>query len=364
MLPDVRLKQNAARPTTAHRCLRAPLLHRHAGGDSRFLTETIPAPYDFIATTDTEAKKAMIEQTVAGRKNIRNVIVRVREQDRGRDMATLFITCRDLFLDDRYSLVCRLHSKKSPHTASARGNLFKRHMFENLLNSEGYTTNVLDMFHDKPWVGIAVPPMVHISYGTMGHAWGQNRERADEIKKSLDLEVPFDPDTPIAAIGGMYWFRPPALRKLFAYPWKWTDYDAEPHPLDGDVGACAGAAHLLCGAGRRLHDRADHQFAPRRLELCDAGVQAAKTRSRAAKFRLQLSVPRARRVARRRVSDFATSRSPSASRSSSASLRWPSSQRAALGDQTAPARRRARRPSSFAPCVEHARPALEVTSRH
>src|SRR5262249_40897334 len=100
---------------------------------------------------------------------------------------------------------------------------------------EGYTTNVLDMFHDKPWVGIAVPPIVHISYGTMGHAWGQNREKADEIKKSLDLEVTFDPDTPVGAIGGMFWFRPRALRKLFAYPWKWTDYPSEPAPLDGTL---------------------------------------------------------------------------------------------------------------------------------
>ena len=198
-------------------------------------TDTIPAPYDFIATTDTEAKKVLIEQTVADRKNIRNIIVRVVEQNRGRDMSALFITCRDLFLDDRYSLVCRLHTKKSPQVEGARGDLFKRHMFENLLNSEGYTTNVLDIFHDKPWIGVAVPPIVQISYSHLGHIWYNNREKAEELKKLLCLRVPFDSDTPVGAFGTMFWFRPHALRKLFAYPWKWTDYNPEPHHVDGGL---------------------------------------------------------------------------------------------------------------------------------
>jgi lipopolysaccharide biosynthesis protein len=199
------------------------------------LTDTIPVPYDFIATTDTKAKKTIIENALAGRDNIRNVIVRVVEQNRGRDMSALFITCRDLFLDDRYSLVCRLHTKKSPQVEAARSNLFKRHMFENLLNSEGYTTNVLDMFHDKPWIGVAVPPLVQISYPTMGHAWFTNREKAEEIKKLLGLKVTFDPDTPVGAYGTMFWFRPRALRKLFAHQWKWTDYTAEPLHVDGGL---------------------------------------------------------------------------------------------------------------------------------
>ena len=69
----------------------------------------------------------------------------------------------------------------------------------------------------------------------MGHAWFANREKAEEIKKVLDLKVPFDPDTPVAAYGTMFWFRPRALRKLFAHPWKWSDYNAEPHHVDGGL---------------------------------------------------------------------------------------------------------------------------------
>jgi lipopolysaccharide biosynthesis protein len=235
VLPDVRLKQNAPVHDYGSLAVCVHVYYTDMLEEIFALTDTIPVPYDFIATTDTEAKKTIIENALAGRGNNREVIVRIVEQNRGRDMSALFVTCRDLFLNDRYSLVCRLHTKKSPQVEAARGNLFKRHLFENLLNSEGYTTNVLDMFHDKPWIGVAVPPLVQISYPAMGHAWFDNREKAEEIKKLLELKVPFDLDTPVAAYGTMFWFRPRALRKLFSYPWKWSDYNPEPNHVDGGL---------------------------------------------------------------------------------------------------------------------------------
>ena len=235
VLPDVRLKQTGA-PITQRVAVCVHVYYTEMLEEILALTDTIPCAYDFIATTETQEKKALIEQTVAGRKNIANVIVRVVEHNRGRDMSALFISCRDLFLDDRYDIVCRLHTKKSPQVAAAQGNLFKRQMFDNLLNSPGFTANVLDMFHDNPWIGVAIPPVVQIGYGTLGHAWYGNRSRAREVADMLALDVRFDSDTPIAPYGSMFWFRPKALRKLFAHAWQWTDFEAEPYPLDGSLG--------------------------------------------------------------------------------------------------------------------------------
>ena len=235
VLPEVRVKQDEPLPACGRVAVCVHVYYTEMLEEILALTATIPLPFDFIATTESEAKKAIIEQTVTGRGKIQNVIVRVVEQNRGRDMSALFVTCRDLFLDGPYDLVCRLHTKKSPQVAAGRGNLFKRHMFENLLHSEGYTTNVLDMFQENPWIGVAVPPVVQISYWTLGHAWYNNKPRAEEVARLLDLKVRFDPDTPIAAYGTMFWFRPKALRKLFAHPWKWTDYNAEPHHVDGGL---------------------------------------------------------------------------------------------------------------------------------
>ena len=239
VLPDVRLRQGDYPRGRERVAVCAHVYYTDMLDEILALTDTIPCAYDFIATTETEAKKQEIEQTARGRKNIANVIVRVVEQNRGRDMSSLFITCRDLFLEDRYDIVCRLHTKKSPQVAAGRANGFKRHMFENLLNSDGYTANVLDMFHDNPWVGVAVPPLVHIGYPTMGHTWFANRPRANEVAALLGLDVPMDPHTPVGAFGTMFWFRPKALKPLFAHPWKWSDFNAEPHHVDG------GLAHVL-----------------------------------------------------------------------------------------------------------------------
>ncbi len=239
ILPDVRLKQDSKKPDYGRIAVCAHVYYTDMLEELLQLADTIPTQYDFIATTETAEKKAFIEQAVAGRKNVGEVIVRVVEQNRGRDMSSLFITCRDLFLNERYALVCRLHTKKSPQVAAGRANMFKRHMFENLLNSPGYTTNVLDMFHDKPWVGVAVPPLVHIGYPTMGHVWFSNLEKAEIFKHGLDLKVNFDPETPVGAFGTMFWFRPKALKKLFDHQWQWEDFNPEPHHVDG------GLAHVL-----------------------------------------------------------------------------------------------------------------------
>ncbi|SFS07874.1 rhamnosyltransferase [Dyella sp. OK004] len=239
VFPDVRLKEGEYPRDRECVAVCAHVYYTDMLDELLALTDTIPCAYDFIATTETPEKKQAIEDKVRGRKNVANVIVRVVEQNRGRDMSSLFITCRDLFLEDRYDVVCRLHTKKSPQVAAGRANGFKRHMFENLLNSPGYTANVLDMFHDNPWIGIAVPPLVHIGYPTMGHVWFNNLPRAAELATVLDLKVPMDSDTPVGAFGTMFWFRPKALRKLFTHPWKWTDFNAEPHHVDG------GLAHVL-----------------------------------------------------------------------------------------------------------------------
>jgi rhamnosyltransferase len=238
IFPDVRIKQ-APQQNYGRIAVCAHVYYTDMVEELLALTDTIPGNYDFIATTDTPEKKQVIEDIVRGRENVQNVIVRIVEQNRGRDMSSLFITCRDLFLEDRYDLVCRLHTKKSPQVAAGIANMFKRHMFENLLHSPGYTTNVLDMFHDQPWIGVAVPPLVHIAFPTMGHVWFNNRDTAEQLKKTLDLKINFDPTTPVGAFGTMFWFRPKALRKLFAHPWQWTDFNAEPRHIDG------GLAHVL-----------------------------------------------------------------------------------------------------------------------
>jgi len=222
VFPDVRIDAEGTVDQWGRVAICAHVYYPDMAEELLALGDNIPCAYDFIATTDSLEKKAIIEEAAARHGNVRKAIVLVMEQNRGRDMSGLFITCRDLFLDDHYDVVCRLHTKKTPHLHTGRGNVFKRHMFDNLLNSPGYAANVLDMFRDNPWIG--------------GHAWGINRARTAEVAKRVGIDVAFDPYTPVGAFGSMFWFRPKALRKLFAHEWQWTDFEPEPYPLDGSIG--------------------------------------------------------------------------------------------------------------------------------
>lgn len=200
---------------------------------------TISDGFDFLATTDTENKKAAIEKVAQSWPSVGKVVVRVVEQNRGRDMSSLFISFRDIFVTDDYDLACRIHTKRTPQVDRARGDFFKIHMLENILHSPGYTDNVIALFQDQPALGVAIPPLIHIGFGTLGHSWFNNRENARGWAAKIGLRVRFDDDTPVAANGTMFWFRPKALRKLFAYDFKWEDFNAEPNHVDG------GLAHVL-----------------------------------------------------------------------------------------------------------------------
>ena len=137
IFPDVRLQSKDAPMDYGRIAVCAHVYYTDMLDELFSLTANIPVPYDFIATTETQAKKAEIERAAANRPGIRNVIVRVVEENCGRDMAALFVTCRDLFLEDHYDIVCRLHTKKSPQVMASRSNLFKRHMFENSAGEPG-----------------------------------------------------------------------------------------------------------------------------------------------------------------------------------------------------------------------------------
>ncbi|HVW57981.1 MAG TPA: rhamnan synthesis F family protein [Rhizobiaceae bacterium] len=195
----------------------------------------IPAPFDMIITTDTREKGDEIRRICSDKFNSGDVIVRIMEENRGRDMAALYITCRDIFLTDKYDLVCRIHTKKSPQVIATKGNLFKRHLLDNLLYSKGYVENIIKLFERNRHLGVAVPPLVNISYNHFGHAWYNNRENVNRLSNELNLRAHIDSETPIAIFGTMFWFRPKALRKLFLRDWSWSEFNKEPDHVDGSL---------------------------------------------------------------------------------------------------------------------------------
>ena len=211
------------------------------------LIARMPCAYDLFVTTSTPEIRNGIE-TFLRDKGVaaKDLTVVVVEQNRGRDMSSLFITFREAALSGRYKVALRLHSKRTPQVSRQVGENFKKYLFENLVASRGYIANILDRFEQEPDIGMIMPPVVHVGFGTLGHSWFNNFQPMAVLAHEMDLRVNYDIDTPLAPLGTMYWFRPDALFKMFDWEWKWADYNPEPRHIDG------GLAHvqerLICYA--------------------------------------------------------------------------------------------------------------------
>ncbi|WP_345556309.1 rhamnan synthesis F family protein [Microbacterium kyungheense] len=202
------------------------------------LADTLPTAYDLVVTTPTAEKAEAIGRLIAERPARGDVEVRVVNND-GRDQSAFLIGCRDVLLSDRYDLVVKLHSKKTPQDGFNVGRHFKAQQFDNLLASPGYTANVLALFQREPGLGLVYPPMIHIGYPTMGRGWWSNKPGFEQLALALGIRVPLDDISPLAPYGSMYIARPEALRPLIEREWRYEEFGGVEAYRDG------GLAHIL-----------------------------------------------------------------------------------------------------------------------
>ncbi len=191
----------------------------------------LPGDYDLVVTTADEERKAAIEDVLARRD--RKAEVRIVGSNRGRDISAFFVDCRDVLESDAYDIVVKVHSKRSPQDGPNIGELFKRHLLENLLSSPGYAANVLRLFQQHSSLGMVIPPIYHIGYPTLGHAWFTNKDAAQDEAKELGIRVPFDDTTPVSAYGSMFVARPQTLRAITQAGYVHEDFPDEGGYADG-----------------------------------------------------------------------------------------------------------------------------------
>ena len=196
----------------------------------------MPKYADVYVTTDSEQKKALISERFRGLHCASLQVGLVK--NRGRDVSALLIDGKEIVA--RYDVVCYAHDKKSRHFSPLSiGQSFAYKCFENILASEEYTGNVIRTFENNPRLGLLVPPPPqHGLYAeTIGNEWTCNFDNTANLAKRLQLHVDMDPrKAPVAPHGGMFWFRPRAMQKLFAYPWRREDFPEEPSSeTDGNI---------------------------------------------------------------------------------------------------------------------------------
>lgn len=197
----------------------------------------LPKGYYLVATTSNEENQAQIS-AVMERYGVEGE-VRVVASNRGRDIGAFLVDCNDVLSSDKWDIVVKIHSKKSVQDDYNAAQLFKTHLYDNLLNSRAHVANILAEFAAHPALGMVLAPLPHMGYPTMGHAWFTNREPAQAVAKRLGINVPFDKDMPLATYGSMFIARPQALAKLVNAGFKPENFPVEGGYKDGSL------AHVL-----------------------------------------------------------------------------------------------------------------------
>lgn len=188
--------------------------------------DRLPCERYVVVTTDTEQKRAYIKAALAQRGET-SYEVRVTQSNAGRDVSAFLLGCADLLREDSFDIVVKLHSKRSPQDGAVAAGWFKRHLFGNLLHSENYAANVVNLFAERPEIGMAIPPVIHIGFPTLGNSWFLNKEPAARMCKKLGITTPLDESTPLSAYGSMFIARPRALRSLVDLGLTWADFEDE-----------------------------------------------------------------------------------------------------------------------------------------
>lgn len=156
---------------------------------------------------------------------------------RGRDIAALLITARERMLS--YQYVCFTHDKKMSADAHyyTLGENFRELILCNMLASEDYINNVIDLFEKNPCLGVLAPPAPFMGayLNSLGHSWAVNlkatKKLANILKLNCDLNEYYEP----YVLGTSLWFRVEAMRPLLIHIFTVEDLPKEPLPPDGTI---------------------------------------------------------------------------------------------------------------------------------
>jgi lipopolysaccharide biosynthesis protein len=186
----------------------------------------IPLSFDLFLTTDLEDKKSAIEKAFL-RWDKGKIEVRLAP-NRGRDIAPLLITCRDLY--DQYEFFLHLHTKKTPHYQPLSN--WGPYLLQTLLGSEKIVESVFECFHVDPKLGMIAPQ--HIEQIRPHLGWGWNFESAKKAARRMGIKISLDRRLDFPS-GSMFWARSAALKPLLDCNFSLDEFPNETGQIDGTM---------------------------------------------------------------------------------------------------------------------------------
>lgn len=158
-------------------------------------------------------------------------------QNRGRDMAALFVGCKDVLEFGDYELICCIHDKKSPQVGVLRGMAFRDITFESVLSTKDYVKNIIGLFEREPFLGYAAFPIMigHPYWHVLEDTWASpnNFNITMDVLEKCDVHVPVSKDKQPIVYANVFWCRPNALKPLIDLGLDYSDFSPEPMGVDG-----------------------------------------------------------------------------------------------------------------------------------
>lgn len=195
----------------------------------------VPEWMDIYITTSVEENIGAIDEIFSFRQIANYKVIKV--QNRGRDCSALLVGCQEIIRD--YEYLCFVHDKKTSgnNGTCPIGERFMDSLFENLLGSEEYIYNIMELFEKNPHLGLAAPPIpVHGQYFCLkDDAWTCCFDETAKLAWMLGLPIKLDKEKPPFVLSTSFWCRVKALEPLFTYGFSYEDFCGEPMPEDGTI---------------------------------------------------------------------------------------------------------------------------------
>jgi hypothetical protein len=195
--------------------------------------ENIPSNINILFTTSNPVLQSCLEMHM---KRLGKRYKIVEKCNRGRDISGLLVACRNEILKYRY--ICFLHDKKEKVEYLRKDlNLLVNCLWENMIGSSAYISNIIETFERNPELGVLMPPE-HVSenYSMLFlNTWYLNFLNMQSLAKEMNLNCDLNADKKPISVGTVFWARVDALKKLFEKEWKYEDFAEEPLPDDGTL---------------------------------------------------------------------------------------------------------------------------------
>lgn len=161
---------------------------------------------------------------------------KIKKENRGRDISALLVAVRDIIF--QYEYICFIHDKKERKLERKKyTDLWRKNLWDNMLQSSIYIENILSIFEDNTKLGMLVPlPPYEQGGGVwLNGAWGRNYVKLKDLALEMDIKAEICFENPPFTYSTVFWARTEAIKKLFARRWKYTDFPNEPLEDDGEI---------------------------------------------------------------------------------------------------------------------------------